>query len=660
MNQEDELARQLEHELEAASPDQATPPYNLPPEVRQRLETVGQVNQVDFSQGSPLRQPLRARLSVKARRSLPGAYHRAQLARRLQPVLMVAGLAALALLLVFGVSLAVNRLHLVPAVSPQETATLAATATPDLSTPTAAPATPAPIATASSASDEKHLALESGLRVEEFALNGAPEVDPLKFTLRNGQVGIVGASPDIFFLPSNRLSPPASEIDAGGNRIIKASLGSETLSAVLFETSRTVHVDDGSVTLQEAVQVVRGGQVIYTTQPADASPIDPLRGLWTYGGSHWVLEYARVTNTVKDNIVDSTVTGQIILDGELLNDSLGYQEAFGFQIIKGLPFYLFKRDGQIGVVYNGHETLLGYDNVPHYGCCSAAEMNPRQYAGGVTFFAQRGGTNYYVEIGVNAAETEAGQAQVTASQFLMNLAGGQDDPALYDAAAQLYGGSYAEMASAYPDAAGDPFTLFQQACAPGGLYNCLKVDQISPPEKLAADRYRLWAQFSQADGSLWSSSNNGQSWYDFEVVRGPGGQWKVMDPPPTSLGFRYIVAHLSAAETTGLDDTGILRALWEDYMQRSQFILLDVHNRIIEYEILDVKADASFGSLGQEQGVEIAGTVTFSVRPAQMEYSNWVAGNGTIDGEWVRSKFLFIGAIKDGTAIHLKIIGTGP
>ncbi len=650
MNKEDELARQLERELEAASPEQATPPYNLPPEVRQRLETAGQMAQVDFSQGSALRPALRARLAVKARRTLPGAYYRAQLARRLQPVLAGIGIVALLLLLGFGVSLAVNRLHAVPAVSPQETST--ATATHELAKPTATltpPATPAPTATASAASDEKHLVLESGLQVEEFALTGAPQVEPLTLNLRSG------GQPEVFFLPSNRLSPPASEIDAGGRRIIKASLGAEQLSAVLFETSRTTNAD-GSVFLQEAVQVVRGGQVVYTTQPADASPIDPLRGLWTYG-DHWVLEYARVTNTIKDNTIESYVTGQIIQDGELLNDSLGYQEAFGFQTFAGNPFYFFKRDGQIGVNYAGQETMLGYDDVPHYGCCSAAELNPRQYVTGVTFTAQRNGTYYYVVIGIAPDTSGTLQSQETLFQFLTDLAGGQDDPALYDAAAQLYGGSWAEMEAAYPEANGDHFTLFQKACAPGGLYNCLKVLQVSPPEKLAEGRFRLWVQFGQADGSVWSSSNNGQSWYDFELVRGPGGQWKVMDPPPTGLGFRYIVAHLSATETAGLDDNGILRALWEDYMQRSQFTLLDAHNRIIEYEILDVKADA--GS-GLQQKMDIMGSVTFSVRPVQMEYSDWVAGNGEVDGEWVRSKFLFIGAIKDGSAVHLKIIGTGP
>lgn len=664
---EDELARKLEHELEAASPEQATPPYNLPPEVRKRLEMAADLAQVDFSQGSPLRPALRAQMAEKARRTLPGAHRRAQIARWMQPALAGAGLVALALLLIFGISLISRGRLPIPAAPatltasptpypPPATATATPPAVPTL-TPSPLPPTAAFTPTAGLASDEKHLVLPSGLRVEEFALTGAPELDPLKFTLRSGEPGSVGGSPGIFFLPSARLSPPASEIDTQGRRIVKAG---QDLSAVLYEVSRTTNLD-GSVYLKEAVQVMKGDQVIYTTQPSDASPIDPLRGLWTYGDYHWVLEYARVDNAAgPDNSISSNVTGQIVLDGELLNETRGYQEAFGFQLLNGKPFYFFQRDGQIGVAFgDDEETLLGYEQIPHYQCCSGAEENPRLYAGGVTFFATRGGTNFYVAIGVNPAPTDAEQAQLTVSQFLADLAGGQDDAALYDAAAQLYGGPWADLEKQYPDANGDRFTLFQKACAPDGYYNCLKVRTLSPAEKLAEDRYRLWAQFSNADGSLWHAGDTGQSWFDFEVVRGQGGQWKVMDPPPISQGWRQIAAHLSAAETAGLDGSGILRALWEDYMQRFQFTLLDDGMRLVEFEIVSVNEDARLDALRLEQGLDLIGGVEYSVRPVAGAGA-WIAGNGEMQGDWVRNKFMIIGAIQDSDAVHLKIIGTGP
>ena len=177
---------------------------------------------------------------------------------------------------------------------------------------------------------------------------------------------------------------------------------------------------------------------------------------------------------------------------------------------------------------------------------------------------------------------------------------------------------------------------------------------------MAEGRYRLWTQFSSPDGALWASGNNGQSWYDFEIIRGIDGQWRVMDPPPTGLGFREVVAHLSTAETAELDGAGILRALWQDYMQRCQFTLLDDRQRLLEYEVVDVKEAAGFDALRQEQGLDLIGTVAFSVRPPNGDFSDWIAGNGEVVGEWIRNKFLFIGVIKGAGAVHLRIIGTGP
>ena len=91
--------------------------------------------------------------------------------------------------------------------------------------------------------------------------------------------------------------------------------------------------------------------------------------------------------------------GQSVRNGELLNEREGYQEAFGFQLMNGKPFYFFKRDGQIGISYDDQEMVLGYSSVPHYACCSAAERNPRKARNMVAFFAQRDERWYYVEIG---------------------------------------------------------------------------------------------------------------------------------------------------------------------------------------------------------------------------------------------------------------------
>ncbi len=147
------------------------------------------------------------------------------------------------------------------------------------------------------------------------------------------------------------------------------------------------------------VTLTRNGSPIYKIPIGDSSPISALRGLWTYDG-HWALETAYIQNHQLGNEIDSQATGQISVDGQLINKQLGYQEAFGFQTMHGNPFYFFKQKGKIGLSYDGVEIATGYDEVPHYGCCSAATLNPGVYENMVAFFARKGSTWYYIEAGV--------------------------------------------------------------------------------------------------------------------------------------------------------------------------------------------------------------------------------------------------------------------
>ena len=63
-------------------------------------------------------------------------------------------------------------------------------------------------------------------------------------------------------------------------------------------------------------------------------------------------------------------------------------------------FYFFEKDGQIGISFDDEILMLGFEEILHYGCCSAGMLNPIQAQNMVAFFAQREGTWYYVEIGV--------------------------------------------------------------------------------------------------------------------------------------------------------------------------------------------------------------------------------------------------------------------
>lgn len=147
------------------------------------------------------------------------------------------------------------------------------------------------------------------------------------------------------------------------------------------------------------VSITRKGEVIYSIPTGDGGfPADPLQRLWVYG-DHWALETIHITTHTQDNETSADLVGQVTVDGVLLNDKLGYQEAFGFQTIAGYPFYFFKRDGKIGYSYNGMEAMLDFDTILHYGCCSAGAYNPNPSPNHVNFFAKKGETNYFVILG---------------------------------------------------------------------------------------------------------------------------------------------------------------------------------------------------------------------------------------------------------------------
>lgn len=230
--------------------------------------------------------------------------------------------------------------------------------------------------------------LPGGLIIEEHALQGPPQTEPLTFVPLDGtQEEILqkhAAQRDEVFPDS---------IFPGDDMSITAELNGNTLAA------REFYENSG----QGYVTVASGGKEIYRIDVGEGSPITALRRFEVYAG-HWVLEAARVSNTetVEGDMtsVHSFSLGQIVVDGELLNENRAYEEAFGFQTINGKPFYFYQSGGKIGISYDGQETMQGYEEIPHYGCCSAGEVNPRIAQDMVAFFARKGKVWYYVEIGV--------------------------------------------------------------------------------------------------------------------------------------------------------------------------------------------------------------------------------------------------------------------
>jgi hypothetical protein len=254
-----------------------------------------------------------------------------------------------------------------------------------------------PTPTFSSYPPEIHETLPSGLSIDEYALVGAPSTEPLAYTAIQWTQEEMASKynaeryntfPDISFFDNMHFSMSA---DFQGQKLVATEYYIGTEPGESFG----------------AVYVYQANELIDKIPIGNGSPIDGLRGLWTYD-QNWVVETAYVISTYHPETNEETavVTGQITINGVMLNEEDQLDETFGFQTMHGRPFYFYKQDGKINISYDGQSVLLGYDTVPHYQCCSAGILDPQPAKNMVSFFAQKNGTWYYVEIGVTFSPTD--------------------------------------------------------------------------------------------------------------------------------------------------------------------------------------------------------------------------------------------------------------
>lgn len=217
-----------------------------------------------------------------------------------------------------------------------------------------------------------------GLQLEEHRLAAPPDLDSGAF-----QPGEASQEEILSRHADKRAATFHSQVDfVDGNPVI-TSLGEPANL-----TARLVASPDDP--MRSIARLYRGDEEIFAADAGLPSPALPLQSLWSYDG-HWALELLYSDA--------ETWAGRVFVDGEMLNAVRGYDEAFGFQLLAGRPFYFFRREGSVGFSYDGGEADLGYDDVVHYRCCAESVLNPVQAEEMVGFFAAREGTWYYVELG---------------------------------------------------------------------------------------------------------------------------------------------------------------------------------------------------------------------------------------------------------------------
>lgn len=142
----------------------------------------------------------------------------------------------------------------------------------------------------------------------------------------------------------------------------------------------------------DQIRVFVGNTVAYSGKVEQAGAMPASYGPWGYDG-HWAIE---MIHSAQNNSNIET-RGEIIIDKQSVNQSLGYEQSFGFAPIANKAFFFYQTSGKIGISYDQKESQLNYDEVIHYGCCSAGLLNPGYSRNMAWFFARRDKQWYYVE-----------------------------------------------------------------------------------------------------------------------------------------------------------------------------------------------------------------------------------------------------------------------
>jgi hypothetical protein len=217
------------------------------------------------------------------------------------------------------------------------------------------------------------------LTLEAHPLTAAANPEPLTFQ------PVEGTQDEVLALhATERALVLTNEVTMVDNNPAMKSLGdSSDLQAIVLTAAQGTPV--------QTVKLMRGDNQIFEAPGGLPSPALPVQSLWSYNG-HWALEILYSDETMW--------AGRIYIDGTLINDKNGYQDAFGFQLLGGKPFFFFNRAGKLGYSYDGKESELPYTEIPHYYCCAESGLNPIHAQNMVAFFAKQNDNWNYVELGL--------------------------------------------------------------------------------------------------------------------------------------------------------------------------------------------------------------------------------------------------------------------
>jgi hypothetical protein len=129
------------------------------------------------------------------------------------------------------------------------------------------------------------------------------------------------------------------------------------------------------------IQVIKSNREVVYSFAVYTEPMYAVDRFNTWNG-HWIL-------AARDFVIQ---------DGEILNETLGFQEIFSWTLIDDKPAYFFRKGTRVGFSYDGKILPLEYQEVAHHLCCGFASNNPYIGQNAAHVFARRNGLWYYVTV----------------------------------------------------------------------------------------------------------------------------------------------------------------------------------------------------------------------------------------------------------------------
>ncbi len=129
-------------------------------------------------------------------------------------------------------------------------------------------------------------------------------------------------------------------------------------------------------------------------------------------------------------------------------------------------------------------------------------------------------------------------------------------------------------------------------------------------------------------------------------------------PTPTVNWIKTWTVRVYYSSTKSLDNYSLVDLLFRKWIEQYEDENVVERYKLEDYEIDDVIISKEYQQFSDQKGIDFIAQVIYSVKPTLINSATWwVAGNGKLDGDWVRHKGFYVGVTKKNDYYELTVLG---